>query len=120
MQALLEPTQIPVGMSVIVFCQSFGGTLFLTFAQTVFSQGLLNGLDRFAPEVDVQRLVVSGASAFRQIIEPDQISGVEEAYNLAINHVFYLAAGSSVAAFVFSFGMGWTDIRKKKVITPEA
>jgi len=45
---------------------------------------------------------------------------VLEAYNKSINHVFYLAAASAAATFVFCWGMGWKNIKKAKKVQPEA
>jgi hypothetical protein len=107
-------------MSLIVFSQTFGGTLFLTFAQTIFSHSLKSGLKQYAPTVDPQTVITAGVTSIRKVLEPDQIAGVVEAYNFAINHEFYLAAGTSVGAFVFSLGIGWRSIKKKKTAAPEA
>jgi hypothetical protein len=107
-------------MSLVVFSQTFGGTLFLTFAQTVFSHGLVTGLQKYAPTVNTQTVVTAGATAIRDVVGPEEVAGVLEAYNLAINDNFYLAAGAAVGLFVCSWGMGWHSIKKKKDVAPEA
>jgi hypothetical protein len=107
-------------MSLVAFCQTFGGTVFLTFAQTIFSRSLVDGLKKFAPTVDAPAVIAAGATAIRQVVKPDEVEGVLEAYNLGINRNFYLAAGAAVATFVFCWGMGWHSVKKKKVVTPEA
>jgi hypothetical protein len=107
-------------MSLAVFSQTFGGAMFLSFAQTIFSHGLVVGLKEYAPTVDAQTVVTTGATAIRNVIKAEEVAGVVEAYNLAINHNFYLGAGAAVAMFVCSWGMGWHSIKKKKVVAPEA
>lgn len=107
-------------MSLIVFSQTFGGSLFLAFAQTIFSHSLVSGLKSYAPTVDAQIVIAAGATGIRHTVKPGEIMGVLEAYNVAINHCFYLAAGAAVGTFVFAWGMGWHRITKKKVVTPEA
>lgn len=107
-------------MSLVAFTQTFGGTLFLTFAQTIFNRGLVDGLKRFAPTVNAQAVIDAGASGIRQVVKPDELGGVLEAYNLAINHNFYLAAAAGVATFIFCWGMGWHSVKKKNITTPEA
>jgi hypothetical protein len=94
--------------------------MFLTFAQTIFSHGLAIGLKEYAPTVDPQTVVTTGVTAIRNALKPEEVVGVIEAYNLAINHSFYLAAGAAVAMFVCSWGMGWHSIKKKKVVALEA
>jgi hypothetical protein len=107
-------------MSLVAFNQTFGGSVFLTFAQTIFSHSLVDGLKKFAPRVDAQAVIIAGASAIREIVEPDQVKGVVEAYNLGINRNFYLAAGASVGTFVSCWGMVWYSVKKKTVVTPES
>jgi hypothetical protein len=107
-------------MSLVVFSQTFGGTLFLTFAQTIFSHSLISGLKKYAPTVDPHTVITAGVTSIRKVLKPEEIVGVVDAYNLAINHEFYLAAGASVGAFLFSWGIGWHSIKKKKTAAPEA
>jgi hypothetical protein len=107
-------------MSIVAFCQTFGGSLFLAFAQTIFSNSLVDGLKKFAPTVNPQVVITAGASAIRQVVKPEEILGVLKAYNLGVNHNFYLAAGGSAGTFVFCWGMGWYSVKKKKAVALEA
>ena len=100
-------------MSLVVFCQTFGGSLFLTFARTIFSPSLVDGLKKYAPTVNAEAVITAGATAIRQVVKPEEVLGVLEAYSLAISRDFYLAAGASVGAFLFCWGMGWHSIKKK-------
>lgn len=93
--------------------------MFLAFAQTIFSHGLVTGLKKYAPTVDAQAVVTAGATAIGKVAKPDEIAGVLESYNLAINHIFYLSAGASVAMFACCWGMGWHSVKKKKEVAPE-
>jgi hypothetical protein len=106
-------------MSLVVFSQTFGGSIFLTFGQLVFSNSLLPELRKYAPTADAQAIITAGATSFRDIVNSEDLPGVLKAFNAAINHDFYLAAGAAVGAFVCCFGMGWANIRKKKDTTPE-
>ncbi|KAH8784717.1 efflux pump [Hyaloscypha finlandica] len=119
-QNIVPPAQIPVGMSLVAFSQNFGGTIFLTFAQTIFSRSLIDGLKDYAPTVDAQAVIIAGASAIKRVVKPDQVQGVLEAYNLGVNRNFYLAAGASAGTFVFCWGMGWQSVKQKRIVTPEA
>lgn len=97
-----------------MFTQTFGGGLFLAFAQTIFSHGLADGLHKFAPSVDAQAVIDAGATAVRKKVSPEQLGGVLEAYNFGINHAFYLAAASAAVTFVASWGMGFGSVKKQK------
>jgi hypothetical protein len=106
-------------MSVVMVSQTLGGALFLSFAQTVFENGLINTLVTSAPGVDPQTIIAAGAAGVRASVTSAQLPGVLIAYNKAINEDFYLAAGASAAVFMFAWGMGFKSIKKAKVVKPE-
>ncbi|TQB73264.1 hypothetical protein MPDQ_006009 [Monascus purpureus] len=107
----LPPPLIPVAMALIMFCQSFFGSTFLSYADVIFTNSLRNKLKEYAPEVPPESIIVAGATAFRKAVPADQLPGVLKAYSKSVDYVFYLAVGAAVATFVFSCGMGWKDIR---------
>ena len=107
-------------MAIAIFSQTLGGALFLSLAQTIFTNGLTATLPTSAPGVDPQTVIAAGASGVRGAVTRVQLPGVLLAYNKAINEDFYLAAGASVAIFGFAWGMGWKSVKKAKVVKPEA
>ena len=115
----LPASKIAVSMAFVYFCQTFGGSLWLSFAETAFDTGLENDLPSYAPGVSVAEVVLAGVSGIRSVIPQASVEGVVMAYNNAIQHVFYMVAGTATAAFVFSWGLGWKSIKKKNV-SPEA
>lgn len=116
----LPPANLSIGMAVLVFSQTLGGSLFLAFSQTAFTNGLGQALQTFAPDVDVHTLLVAGASAFREVVPEGSLAGVLLAYNQALNHVFYVSAGAASVSFAFCWGMGFKNVRKAKKVTSEA
>ena len=107
-------------MSLVAFTQTLGGALFLTFAQTAFSTALRTELPKQAPGVSALVVETAGATGFRAIVPSSSVDGVIESYSVAVSHVMYIATGSAAACFVFAWGIGWKDIRKKKVVEPAA
>jgi hypothetical protein len=97
---------IAISTSLIVFCQYFGGALFVSFAQTVFTNGLVNAVPGFAPGLDPQTIISAGATGVRAVVPEASVPGILLAYNQALNHTFYLAAGAAVATFIACWGMG--------------
>ena len=45
-----------------------------------------------------------------------ELDGLLLAYSNSVGNVFYMAIGASVVVCAASFGMGWVDLRKKKVV----
>jgi hypothetical protein len=115
----VKPVEIPVAMSLIVFFQSMGAALFISLAQTTFSNGLINALPGFAPGIDVPAVISAGASGFRAAVPSALLEGVLLAYNQAVNHVFYLVTGVVLGGFISCWGMGWKSLKKPKVVAPE-
>jgi len=101
-------------MALIIFAQTFGGALFLSIAETIFSHGFLAGLRKYAPAVNAQAVVAAGATGFRQIIDSADLAGVLHAYAYAIDRVFYLSVGVAVGAFICAWGIGWRKIKKEQ------
>ncbi len=101
-------------MGILIFCQMFGGSTFLTLAETIFSNSLRTVVPEDAPGANVDAIVAAGATAFRNVVSSEELPGVLRAYTTSIDHVFYLVCGAGVAGFAFSWGIGWRDIRKKE------
>ena len=114
MQNIIPHAQISVAMAVLVFSLNLGASCFLEFSLTVLSQGLMNSIPKYAPEVDPRVVIQAGATKFRDVIAKSAIPGVLKAYAESINQVFYLLIGTAAAGFVFGWGMGWKDIRKNR------
>ena len=115
-----SPVHLSVGMSIIIFAQSFGAALSIALGDTIMSTGIKNSLPKYAPSVNIQQVIEAGATHFRDVIKKEDIPGVALAYSEAVNHVFYLVTATGVMVFVFSWGMGWKNIKRAKVLKPEA
>lgn len=100
-------------MAFLYFCQTFGGALWLSFASTVFNAGLANLLPIYAPDVSFAEVTSAGVSGIRSVIPHSSLEGVIIAYNNAVQHVFYMVAGTATAAFIFSWGLGWKSVKKR-------
>jgi hypothetical protein len=116
----LPQSQNSIGMSVIAFAQTFGGSIFLSVAETTFSAGLKSGLHKYVTGVTPLTVETAGATGFRALLPKIYTTGIIKAYNLGVQEVFYLAAGCAVACFFASWGLGWKSIKKAKVVAPEA
>lgn len=114
-QNQLAPAEIASGMSLLVFSSTLGGALFLSFADTIFTNSLQSLLPNDAPTVSVEKVINAGAYGIRHAVSKSALPGVLRAYAQSIDDVFYMCTALAIACFVFSWGMGWKDIRKKTV-----
>lgn len=102
-------------MAFLIFSQTFGGSIFLTIANTIFSNNLITKLaENGLPPVDVARVIAAGANGFRSVVTSEQLPAVLWAYAESIDLVWYLTIASAVLMFGLAWGMGWNDIRQGK------
>ena len=116
-QNTLQPVQIPIAMALLMFSQTFGGALFLSFSDTIFTNSLKALIPTYAPSIDANTVINAGANGFRRLISSSNLRIVLVAYAKSVNRVFYLTASAGVCCFIFTWGMGWKDIRKKKEVS---
>ena len=120
MQNTIPAKQGPVGMAVLIFAQTFGGSIWLAVAQTTFDSSLSSALAKYAPGVSPKLVATAGATGFRQSFSAADVERIIRAYGESVDHVFYLAAGLAGVTFLFSWGLGWKSVKKAKVVAPEA
>ncbi|KAJ5085830.1 hypothetical protein N7532_010601 [Penicillium argentinense] len=113
-QNALAPSQVSVGMAILMFIQTLSGAVFLTFADVIFSTGLKSLIPEHAPNANAAAVVAAGATGIRDVVSAEDLPGVLTAYSKSVDHVFYMAAALGAVCVFFAFGMGWKDVRKKK------
>ena len=104
-------------MALIMFSQTFGGAMFLSFSDTIFTNSLKSLIPIYAPSVDPRTVINAGATGYRNIISGTALANVLVAYAKSVDRVFYLTAAAGVSCFIFAWGMGWKDIRTKKEVS---
>lgn len=110
--------QISTALAIVMLAQNLGGALFLSFAQTVFYNGLREELKSHAPSLNTQDIISLGATGFRKVLESqaEDLRGVILAYSKAFDRVYYLGAAGGVVTFVFAWGMGFGRANDKEEV----
>lgn len=115
-QAVLPQEDIAVATACVQFFQSFGGAIFIAVAQTVFQNGLIEGIRRDVPGLDPQVFINSGASQVRQVLAAMGMerytTAVLTAYLTGLRHAYYITVACAAAAFCAVAGMSWINIKK--------
>lgn len=123
-QTVLPLHDIPIGTALVQFSQSLGGAIFISVAQTLFSNGLIAGIELYAPSLDPQIFLHSGATAIRGLLvqmgQEDQLDGLLRAYVLALNHVFYITVACAMAAFFCATGLQWKSVKARRAADAKA
>ncbi|KAI0391557.1 efflux pump [Xylariaceae sp. FL0594] len=113
-QAILPPEDVPVGLSIILFSQTFLSSIFLTVANALFKDVLAARLSGEIPEDLAYGIVHSGVTDIWPSVPQQYLDQVLGAYSKSISAVFYLSAALGVVYFVFSWGIRLTKIEGKE------
>ena len=114
-QTVLPLSQVPVGTSVIIFLQTLGGALFVSVAQNVFANELLNNLKASAPDVAQIALAV-GATEIKNHVPSGQLATVQGAYNDALTTTWYTSVALSGFCIIGALGIEFNKSVKGKKI----
>ncbi|KAF7128713.1 hypothetical protein CNMCM5793_003564 [Aspergillus hiratsukae] len=120
-QVVLSKPDIPTGLVVIMFFQMLGGALAPSVGQNLFTDGLLRNLSK-VQGIDGAAIVVAGASGFREIVPPEPMNAVVDAFNSALRNVFWVALATPALAWITSWAMEWRQLpdSKRQVTQPPA
>ncbi|EXJ76690.1 uncharacterized protein A1O5_01198 [Cladophialophora psammophila CBS 110553] len=123
-QTALPMKDIPQGTVLLMFCQSLGGALFIAVAQSVFSNGLVSGVAKYAPDIDSQLLINTGATAIRGVLAKigmeDHLRQVIEAYVYALKDCYRVTVAVSGISFIAACFLEWKSVKKAKQAGAEA
>ncbi|TDZ61763.1 Efflux pump mlcE [Colletotrichum trifolii] len=117
-QTILPPAQIAMAMTILVFVQGLGAAVLISVGNTVFDSTVVKEIRVNAPSVDAIAVIRAGATVYRTIVPPADLAKVVEAWNVGVQQTMYIATGLSVGMFLFAWGLGMNDVRKKAA--PEA
>ncbi|KAK0530413.1 hypothetical protein OC835_004023 [Tilletia horrida] len=102
--SVLSVEDIELGSAVVIFWQSIGGTLFVSVTQSLF-QNKFSQLLHDLPNVDADRILSHGLSAFLYFTSPAELPAVVNAVNTALGKTFLVSAVLGAVAFFAVFGM---------------
>ena len=118
-QTVLSREDIPIGITILSFCNFVGGTIFVSVCQGILSSTLRIQLHQSIPGLDVSSISKAGASDLSSLVPTDQLPLLLDAYNKGINNVFYCALGLSGLAFAASWFVEWKSVKKQPGVTED-
>ncbi|EAW09670.1 MDR family MFS transporter [Aspergillus clavatus NRRL 1] len=107
-QAVLPRQDAPIGISLIFFAQSLGGSIFLAVDQAVFSNKLSTNLG------DMSRITGNGVTSVQSHVSPQDLPQFLNGYNGAVVSVFRVALATSCACAVAAACMEWKSVKAEK------
>ena len=112
-QTVLKKVDVPIGSSLIFFTQTFGGSLFASIAQNIFSNRLVQNLAPL-PGVSPESVVATGATDLRTVVGDGNLSQVLDAYNEALTDVFKVPLALACFSIIGALLMEWRSVKKGK------
>lgn len=83
-QRVLPETQVAEGTSIIIFIQTFGGSIFIAVAQSVFNNKLVSNIIAQRIPVNPGALLSQGATQIQELVGPEFLGGLRLVYNESI------------------------------------
>jgi len=113
-QTALDMKDVPTGTAVVILVQTLGGAIFVSVAQSVFSNELVKHLHEILPSLDPAIVLNAGATNLRQTLSKDLLPGVILAYNKALTKTFVVAASMAALSIFGSVLMPWMSVKKEE------
>ena len=112
-QTVLKLEDVPIGVAINMFLQLFGGTLFVTVAQNVFSTRLISNAATALPRIEPQQIIQTGATELRKLVSTSmELDALLNAYNGALTHSFTVAVALSCLTLLGAAAMEWKSVRQ--------
>ncbi|KAH8812850.1 putative MFS aflatoxin efflux pump [Xylogone sp. PMI_703] len=111
-QTVLPNKDVPVGSSLILFCQLLGGTVFVSVGQNVLDNQLAQRLSRF-PGYNSSLITSGGATSLIDSLSANLRETALVAYNEALQKVFQIGLIVSCLSIFGSAMLEWKSIKKQ-------
>ncbi|KAL4794976.1 major facilitator superfamily domain-containing protein [Aspergillus venezuelensis] len=115
-QTCLPASDIPQGTAAVMFFQTLGGALFIAAAQSLFQNGLIEGVKEYAPSVDPAVIVEAGATEMRAVLgdlgQLDQLGNVTLGFLKGLVDTYRLSLALFCVAFLVSLGFEWRSVKE--------
>ncbi|KAL4728102.1 hypothetical protein ACLX1H_004834 [Fusarium chlamydosporum] len=110
-QTVLTAEDVPLGLSIILFAQSFGPAVMVPIAQVLFTHQLSVNLESLAPDFNQRNLSDSGLSELISHVPIAETGTVLVAVNESLAQTWYLIVGLASMAIVGSLTMEWRSVK---------
>lgn len=113
-QVVLPSSDIPAAISILTFAQFLGSIVMLAVSQNVFSSHLISGLGSMNLGLNITEILNSGAVDLKNYVPVEKLPEVLQAYNAALDQVFYVGLGAACLTVVGAVGSEWKSVKNKK------
>ena len=113
-RSALKSQDFAVGISVILFAQTLGGSIALSIAQAVFNNRLSANVSSAGVQgLDTSALFQAGSTSIRSLVAPGDVDKLVYGYNKTITENFYVAVVAASLSVIGALSVKW---RTTKVV----
>ena len=113
-QTALPTSDIPIGTNAVLFSQTLGGALFISVAQNVFTNQLIQNLGH-VDNIDASVVRNAGATELKNVIAKQFLPEVLQAYNLSLMQTFYVSVATGAFSITGAAFVQWKSMKGKQV-----
>ncbi|KAM0541907.1 hypothetical protein ACHAPJ_013054 [Fusarium lateritium] len=113
-QTVLPDEDVPLGLSIMLFAQSFGPAVAVPIAQVLFTNQLSVNLEGLVPDLSRGNISNSGLSEIVSSVPPYKSREVLVAVDKSIGQTWYLVVGLASTAIVGSLMTEWRSVKQKR------
>ncbi|KAK3613993.1 hypothetical protein LTR56_027547 [Elasticomyces elasticus] len=113
-QTTLAEVDVPLGLSVILFAQHFGPALFVSIAQTIFTNRLAVNLHQAVPSLDAKTIGTIGLGELKSSVGPQRLHDVLLGLDRSLVETWYLPLGLTCASMTGAMMMEWRSVKEKR------
>ncbi|KAH8885024.1 MFS general substrate transporter [Thozetella sp. PMI_491] len=120
-QAVLPAMDVSVGTAFVLFIQILGGAVFVSVAQNLFANRLIENLVALnIPGLNPELITQAGATGLRMLVPPEVLPQVLVAYNDAIGKAFQIGMILSCLSIIGAVGVEWRSVKGKQITAAAA
>ncbi|KAG9748435.1 hypothetical protein KCU73_g7088, partial [Aureobasidium melanogenum] len=113
-QMALPKNDASIGLSIILFAEQFGAALFVSAAQNVFQNRLVDNLHTSAPSLNATGIGTAGLSDLKDLVAPADMMNVLVAVDQSVAQTWYMAVALACMTIVGSATMVWRSVKEKQ------
>lgn len=116
-QGVVEPTDLSSATAMLLFFQTLAGAIFISVAQSIFSNELVHAVAKNVPSVNPGEVVLIGATDIRSAFSPDIVPGIIQSFMTALQKTYVLAIACAALSAVTAFAIAvfdWKTLKSPK------
>ena len=114
-QTCLKLEDVSIGVSTLLFVQLLGGALFVSVANNIFNNRLVQNIASQVPNVNPAKVVSAGATSLKYAVDPKDLPAILFAYNGALIKTFQISLILGCISGLGVVFIQWKSVKGKQI-----